>query len=415
MKLIDKNWLVFIIGLLSCIQIRVIGTFSIAEVLSLLALPFVGLSCLRNKQVTIFIIMQFVWLFGVIISDIWNETPSEDALKGTFNVVLFIFITPFIYWSLKDDIKRILYYAAGYGISGVLKWRFFVATGEDEYYAQVWLSYCLLGLFCFIGYYLYSKGYKKTSYLILECFAIWTLFNESRHLFLMISMGVVILIIIGNVSRKNWIVKQHKLVHNIIPIGIVVAVTFFAVTKTYTYLASTGHLGERAKYKYELQSSAKMGLVSGRNDFVLSLHTIASNPIFGYGSYAKDKYGLNYEIMQRVESKSYAKILYSYTYQEMLHGHSYILGAWVYSGILGGIFWLYVLWVIFIFIRRYLLCYPSLICYFSISICLMLWDILFSPFSNRLNFAYFIMPMLIILNNHGPIRSLIRTNTTSKI
>lgn len=403
MLLHNKNLLVFIIGLLSCIQIRVIGTFSFAEVIALVALPFVGLYCLRNKQIAIFIMMLFVWLFGVIISDIWNETPTEDALKGTFNVILFLLIVPFTYWSLKDDVKRILYYAAGYGISGVIRWRYFIATGEDEYYAQVWLSYCLLGLFVFIGYYLYSKGYKKTSYIILEGFAIWTLFNESRHLFMMISLGVIILILIGKVSESNWKVKQHKLIRNTMPMGIVLLVAFFAIAKTYTHLASSGYLGERAKYKYELQSSAKMGLASGRNDFILSLHTIAANPIWGYGSYAKDKYGLNYKLLHQVESKSFAQIMYSRTYQEMLHGHSYILGAWVYSGILGAIFWIYVSCIIFIFIRRYLLCYPSLVCYFTISICLMLWDILFSPFANRLNFAYFIMPMLIIISNNGPL------------
>lgn len=399
----NKNWIVFIIGLLSCIQIRVIGTFSIAEVISLLALPFVGLSCLRNKQIATFMAMLVVWLLGVIISDIWNGTPQIDAIKGSFNVILFITIIPFIYWSLKDNIYRILYYAAGYGISGVLQWRFFISTGDNEYYAQVWLSYCLIGLIVYIGYYLYSIGRKIAAYIVMEGFAFWTLFNESRHLFLMISLGIVILLIIGDVKENNWQIKQRKLIRNIIPLSIVLGVAFLGVTETYTILASEGHLGERAQRKYEIQHSSKMGLASGRQDFILAIHTIAANPIFGYGSYAKDKYGLNFRLLRQIESKHYAQLLYSSTYQEMLHGHSYILGAWVYSGILGALFWIYVLGIIFKFARKYLLCYPTLTCYFVISISLMMWDILFSPFANRLNFAYFIIPMIITISNGGPV------------
>lgn len=398
-----KDWIVFIIGLLSCIQVRIIGTFSIAEVIALLSLPIVGLSCLRNKKIATFMTMLCVWLLGVIIADIWNETPQIDAIKGAFNVILFIAIIPFIYWSLKDNIYRMLYYAAGYGISGILQWRFFISTGANEYHAQVWLSYCLIGFICFIGYYLYSIGRKAASYIVMEGFAFWTLFNESRHLFLVISLGIVILIMIGNVTKNNWQFKQRKLMRNIIPLGIILGVAFLGVTKTYSHLASEGHLGERAQRKYEIQHSTKMGLASGRQDFILAIHTIAANPIWGYGSYAKDKDGLNYKLLRQIESKYYAQILYTSTYQEMLHGHSYILGAWVYSGILGALFWIYVLGVIIKFTRRYLLSYPKLTCYFVISISLMMWNILFSPFANRLNFAYFIIPMLVTISNCGPI------------
>lgn len=399
----NKNRIVFVIGLLSCIQVRVVGTFSIAEVVALLAMPFVGLSCLRNKQIATFMAMLGVWLLGVVISDILNETPQVDAIKGAFNVILFIAIIPFIYWSLKDNIYRILYYAAGYGISGVLQWRFFISTGDNEYYAQVWLSYCLIGLICYIGYYLYSKGHKIAAYIVMEGFAFWTLFNESRHLFLMISLGIVILLIIGNVKENNWQIKQQKFLRNIIPLSIVLGIAFLGVTKTYSHLASEGYLGERAQHKYEVQHSTRMGLASGRQDFILAIHTIAANPIWGYGSYAKDKTGLNYQLLRQLESKQTAQILYSSTYQEMLHGHSYILGAWVYSGILGAIFWIYVLGIILKFARKYLLSYPTLTCYFVISISLMMWDILFSPFANRLNFAYFIIPMLVTISNGGPV------------
>ena len=125
-----------------------------------------------------------------------------------------------------------------------------------------------------------------------------------------------------------------------------------------------------------------------RSDAFQSLFLISNNPIIGYGSYAKDK---NELIRQFDKETNRSK-------NDLLPGHSYILGAWVYSGILGALFWIYILYLIFVFIKDKILLDDKLI---GINVLLsfqMLWNILFSPFADRLNFLFFITLAVIQIN-----------------
>ena len=80
---------------------------------------------------------------------------------------------------------------------------------------------------------------------------------------------------------------------------------------------------------------------------------------------------------------------------EILPGHSYLMGGWVYAGILGLIFWFYILRLIFKFLYVGLVYDLKLMGINMFLICMMLWNILFSPFSDRLNFLFFIMSLII--------------------
>ena len=403
-----KNWIAFFIGVFTSISVRAIGTFSISEILALAALPFVGFSCLRNAQVKRFVVMIIVWLCGVIIADQYNDTPAIDAIKGSFNLILFILIIPFIYWLMKDSIRRIMYYAAGAGISGLIRYQF-LYTHIDDWTDQIIRTYMLVPAVFFMGYYLYYHGRKILSYIVLEGYAFWTLSHGSRYIFLMVTIGIFLLITINFLCKSaGWEATQQKFRKRLFPIFIILGIAAIGASTTYTRLASSGQLGDKAKDKYEIQSSAKNGLASGRTDFMISLYAISKNPIVGYGSYAKDDYGLTISYEEGASYWNTYKGRFTIDRYEMIPGHSYILGAWVYAGILGLVFWIYVIAVILKFTMKYLCCYPRLLCYFVITICMMLWDIFFSPFANRLNFTMFIMPMLLMINCRGPIDAKIR-------
>ena len=170
---------------------------------------------------------------------------------------------------------------------------------------------------------------------------------------------------------------------------------FVAIVNIYETMAANGTLGERVYEKYIAQKYSKDGLASGRGDAFQSLYAISLNPLFGYGSYAKDKDGIirEYNIKRNI-------IVSNKEDEGMLPGHSYILGAWVYAGIFGFIFFAFVLKFILMCISKGVLLYNQQltgICMYTLVS--MVWNILFSPFADRINFLYFIIFLMILERN----------------
>ena len=77
----------------------------------------------------------------------------------------------------------------------------------------------------------------------------------------------------------------------------------------------------------------------------------------------------------------------------LIPSHSYLMGALVWSGIFGGLFWIVLLYVVF---KRFLRTLGQLPLYFYIGMLGLVWDVLFSPFgaSARWNTAVFLAAFL---------------------
>ena len=130
--------------------------------------------------------------------------------------------------------------------------------------------------------------------------------------------------------------------------------------------------------KYRLQASADVGvLLAGRSESLISLKAYADAPILGHGSWAQDKasylddyislryrYGITEE--NKVEDDS-----------PLIPAHSYLIGAMVWGGIVGGLFWVLFSWRI---ARIYLTAASALPLYFHVGMVTFLWNLLFSPF-----------------------------------
>ena len=68
------------------------------------------------------------------------------------------------------------------------------------------------------------------------------------------------------------------------------------------------------------------------------------------------------------------------------------------AGILGFIFWLFVLKKIFVFLRYHLFNNYQLLCLNLLLTFTLLWSIFFSPFSDRLNFVFYMIAILLLSN-----------------
>ena len=393
-----KDIIVFIIGLLAMVKVRILGTFAIAEIVVFVTTPFIALSLYKNnKNVRQLLKYGILWLVGVLIADFVNGTPIQDALKGIFNVIFLLMLIPFVYWSLYDKPQRFMFYYAGFAISSLYNYFYQkIPDLETDFEREVWLVYAVYPLFIFISGMLYYYDKKKISYFVTLVFGVWSLYNSSRNIFLCQSLAVVILLYIDKIHASTFYDKIILYKKRIFQLVIMLLLGFVVIVNIYETMAANGTLGERVYEKYIAQKYSKDGLASGRADAFQSLYAISLNPLFGYGSYAKDKEG----IIKEYNNKRNI-IVSSKEDEEMLPGHSYILGAWVYAGICGFIFFAFVLKFILMCISKGVLLYnqqlTGICMYILVS---MVWNILFSPFADRINFIYFIIFLMILERNY---------------
>jgi O-antigen ligase len=170
-------------------------------------------------------------------------------------------------------------------------------------------------------------------------------------------------------------------------IAVVVVTTGYGVATWYGQAARLGQFGERARMKYESQVRNKFGLLAGgRPEFVGGLLAISESPFVGYGSWPLDHgrvFARACDLMDVKLSPTYYKKGYP-----LIPSHSHVLGAWVEAGVLGIFFFFYIFGVaaraVYLPIRdenrlRFWIVSTSL---------LLLWAILFSPISARLETSF---------------------------
>ena len=134
-------------------------------------------------------------------------------------------------------------------------------------------------------------------------------------------------------------------------------------------------------------------MASGRGDFIQSLYLVSQKPIMGYGSYAKD----NNQLLEDYYKSNGMIYNSSKLHDKMLPGHSYLMGSWVYSGILGFIFWIYIIFQIVKYSREGLLYDTQLVGINTLLTFATLWNIFFSPFADRLNFLFYIIMVILTI------------------
>ena len=374
------DYLVLIVGLLSAIPIRIVGTFMAAEFFMCALLPFLApTSFIKSKQVCIAFVLCLLWLSGGIFSDLLNWTAIQNSLKGAISILLLAINIIFAYCILKDNHRRFILFLIGYGISSFLAFNFFKSAALSEVQSktdlEIWKFYYYLPItnaFLITFFYL---GYKKTTIVLCQFFAFYALFQSSRNVFLTYSLASVIMLFQLLIIGKNNLRGIKVYLKSAWMLIITLIMGLFCIKLTYEHMASSGILGEAAKAKYYMQTAGQDGFSfkSGRGDFYITLEKLSENPIIGYGSYAYDK----------------------------TPGHSMILGAWAYQGILGLPFWLYISYILIIYLYRYSIYDTPFSCAGIIVSTSQLWSILASPFQGRMYLAFLVVSIIVMIKTYN--------------
>jgi O-antigen ligase len=389
---------VFVLGLAGIFNVGLVGSIPGNEVLLLPALPVL----LLYKGDRAFK-RQYLWfwvLLGTIIADFYFSSPLTSRMKGTARVVFFALNFATLAILVNDKTRRLVLFALSLAlVMGKIGMEF---VGETSLMWKFGLSGAVAIVALLVSSHYYSRRRYGICTFIALCLAGLNLnYGFRSQLVVHLVAGVLILPLFDN-TRKQPGAPQS--IWRIIVLLALAGGAAYAANTAVKYGAELGLFDESLQAKFQTQAQGDYGvLVGGRPETLVAIQAIRDSPILGHGSYPVDpKY---------LELKQDIQYVHGYSDSDsaedivdpVIPTHSHLTMAWVESGILGGICWIY----IFVLVLRALLqlgsARPPMAPLYSYLLVWFMWDILYSPFGsvNRIWAAFFILLSYKILNPAG--------------
>lgn len=426
MSYLSASWLMFLIGLFSQTHIHVVGSIGISELIVFLIAPFVYVThyaTFRRENVSKTLNLLLLAMVGCLVSSWYNGTYFASAIRGFASPYGFFAGVVVIYVLLRRNPMSFKWFLLGVAISFVIC-TFYFQQEFEVYKAEgagaggelsekimegpiYWIGR-LMGFVMWPIRGMYLKCPQAYSVLATLAFGVWSIVSSvSGRSAALITLMSSVLIMIGGKTRQSMARVQRSFF--LLLIGGVVLV--FAFKSIYSAAAGSGALGETARTKLEAQTKGKKDMLSlvmgGRLPVFIGGYACLQNPIWGYGPWAIDEEGITSEFMrkygnaedyeQMVAGEEYFRRM-GITIRRLLPGHSAIIGWWLWYGILGLPIWIYILYLIYDTVRNRLVAVPAFFGLFATMLPDCLWNMFFSPFAGRLNWA-FIIAMILVNRN----------------
>lgn len=415
-----NSYIMFLLGLFSQTHIHIVGSIAISEFVMFIIAPFVFVansSILKRERIAPTLFLLVLAMVGCVLSGIHNHTPIVTFLKGFASPYGFFAGVVVFYVVLRKFPSSFKWYLLGSAISYVICTFVFQ---QDFEYVEAYNRYgdisegIMSGSIYWIGRLngfvmwpiqgLYLQCPLTYSVLGTLVFGFWSILTSTsgRSMALMSILSATIIYIGGKSPRKMASVQKHFFL-----MLLVIAVVGISFKNAYSYAASAGLLGYDAQMKYEVQTRQGRGALSliraGRGDVFAGAYVCSKNPFWGYGPWALDwnglyaeylrKYGDVVEYEKRVEYD--ARMLSGSDKVRLLPAHSAIFGWWLWYGVLALPIWFYILYLIYDVLRHRMSAIPEFFGYFACGIPNMLWGLFFSPFGQRLPWAFFVAMLLL--------------------
>ena len=374
--------LAFLYPLSQMVVFELVGQLYLTDLISL---PMLALlltlpdSIDRLRRITPILILIGIWLAGQVVTDLIRQSDPNDFLRGWAKIVFFAIQLSMLWIWLP---RRRIYFAAfaiGLGIAAIY-------TVPPQFIGYEWkfgwgkaLVLNTLGILFFS-----SLWFPRLRYIgpaVLLALSMFLLLQAARSAFGILFIASII--VAAALIFTNIPALQKRLSAKVFAVMLVAGMAVASgATTIYSYAAETGVLGRDALVKYRDQTSGEVPLLlGGRSESFVSVQAIADSPVIGHGSWARDSYyvGLHHAIKVRlglpIVDAERGK-------RDLIPSHSYLFGSWVEAGVVGGIFWLWVLTLPFLsmyyLLRRDEILAP-LIAYCAIDL---MWSVLFSPFGS---------------------------------
>lgn len=389
-------WLPFLIGLISAQKLSLIGELYLGEIIAIAYLGYNFRSLrfsIREKTIVLFALL---WACAQLVSDLFNSTELIDAAKGILAPIILAYTFISLVNYARDRFERLPSLILGITIGGLIH---LLAFPTEYFLYNFWkwgFGSAVLGVFV-IYFSFFAKN--KSNALLLSAsilFLVVSLYFDGRSLAIFPLLSALMYIIYYGKS-KSILSKRLSGKWAGIKMAFVVLPALFIINLGASALFSSqavlSHFSSDAAAKYKTQATGAYGiLLGGRSEILVSGQAFLDKPLLGHGSWAKDKTGYldKYLILRQKLGYSLREDggIENSGSAVLIPAHSYLLGAFVWAGVFGGLFWLVALNIIIrVFIRNL----NHLPFYFYHGIFMFTWNVFFSPFgaSSRWDTAVF--------------------------
>lgn len=389
--------------------IRFVGDLPISEILILgLVFPLFVVyrkRALRSDATRLYMLFG-LWLAGQMLTDVYRQTKQVDWMLGDALIVFFAIDTIFFVMLLSGNTRRKFLFLLAYGLGSIAQVRFFpVQMNIDSLWKFGYSTGVNLLLILASCIFYARKLYLPVLGLCGFAVALNLFFNfRSMVLTPLLAIALVVPVLPEYVGPWKVLppVGSKRRLAVLVALALAVGVGAASLVKG-LYLA--GVFGDEARAKTEQQSKIRGGLlIGGRPEILVSSRAVMDSPILGHGSRAKDfKY-----IEMLVDVLSAQGMVTSLEdeesgYQGIIPSHSHLMGAWVWAGIVGAVFWGYYLALVLRAMYVLAMKPSALAPVYMFLLVTLAWDIVFSPFGStrRLTEGMLTVVVLDLLKESG--------------
>lgn len=373
----------FVLPAVSFLEIVLVGRLKVSEVLAAAMLPWLLGRRDRLRVPRWFVLLWAGWFISQVLTDIVVGSAFVDYSRGWAKIL--VTMTSFVaILALVSTPRRARLFALGLAFAGIAG--YFVApsigAAVDPWKWALAIPIGLLVAAALSG----TTGLRNRLLPVVAfvAFGALNLLLGYRSLGGVALMGSAYLILNSVVGRGQQALRPSigRAILGVVSCLVIAS----AVLLVYDSASAGGLLGADARTRYYSQSGSLGVLLGGRSESLVSTQAILDSPILGHGSWARDpKYVLL--LSDRLTALGYEDISKDPADIGAIPTHSYLLGAWVESGILGGVFWLAVAvlagWLLVnLYAVRWTL--TPLLVFSTVGL---LWDIAFSPYGVAGRFA----------------------------
>lgn len=385
----------FLAPLLRSVTIEAVGRLYLTDLLLAGMLLFLLVHSGRRLSARLprtAILLLVGWLLAQVVTDLIRGSSFHDYARGWAMIGFTLLNFCSLYLLLAGKPKRLVLFAAGAALGQIAgyfiapseyalgePWKFGYGTGVS------WLLVLLaVGL---------AKGrrfgrlWPAAVLLLVALLNIFMGFRSAGGVAFLTACYLAAQALRGTRSTATRLRPRQLFV-----LGAVAVLGAWGVLQLYEYSVEAGWLGAEARQKYEMQASGEYGvLLGGRSEILVSGLAVLESPVIGHGSWAKDcRYASLY-----VELKREAGYFPGEEGEQcLIPAHSHLMGAWVQAGVLGAIFWLWVLTLPVRTLARLYTTRERFTPLVALLAFLLLWDIFFSPFGGD---RRFMTPFYIVL------------------
>ena len=402
----------FALGVLSGITVNPGGKFYLGEIFGIFYLFFGLTKKSRLRHIPrAFILLAFLWSLSQIFSDVVNYTAFLDSVKGVLTPLIFIATISGLCNFFVDNSKRFPSYLIGLPLGLLIDLAVlnptphFLVNNQWKWGYGGIVSQFFIIILSFYAFRGSNKSFDYLSILIFAGLSLIGLANDSRG-----ALGLLMIYCLFAFQRKLIIQRFLLLLSRLkgsgtwmLIMGAMLFLPLFSLASSFILLnpLAASIMPEATYEKTVKQSQSSFGiLLGGRSEILTSFEAFADKPLLGHGSWAKDHTGAyNASRFQRAldfgEDIDVNIILNRLEKENimLIPTHSFIMGAFVWSGVFGGLFWVYLLYWL---ATSYLRSAHVLNFYYFHGIIILVWDIFYSPFaySTRFSAAVFLASLI---------------------